>query len=119
MIQSSIIPLLLVQGCLLGSIQHGLHDRRAWEMGNYLLAQCQRQRPIAVILDFTAIPLIDSFLSRVLLDTAKALRLIGSRMLLCGLPDAVIVSMVELGIVVPAGTAVRDVDAALEIAHAA
>jgi rsbT antagonist protein RsbS len=114
MTESALLPLLQVRKCLLGSIQHGLHDRRAWEMGQYLLTESQAVRPKAVILDFTAINVIDSFLSRILLDTANGLRLIGSRLLLCGLPDPVIVSMVELGIVVPAGTAVRDVDAALD-----
>ena len=116
--QTQIIPLLRVQRCLLGSIQYGLHDHRAWEMGQHVLQEAKRLSPRAVILDFTAIPLIDSFLSRVLLDMAKALHLIGTRLLMCGLPDAVIISMVELGIVVPPGTAVRDVDAALDMVDA-
>lgn len=115
-LQDQLIPLLSVQGCLLASIQYGLHDRRAWQVGSYLLEQSQQKRPSAVILDFTAIPLIDSFLARVLLDVAKALRLVGSRLIICGLPDAVIISMVELGIVVPSGTAVRDIDTALRLA---
>ena len=113
MTDGPILPLLQVRNCLLGSIQHGLHDRRAWEMGQYLLTQSQALRPRAVVLDFTAVAVIDSFLSRILLDTAAGLRLIGSQLLICGLPNPVIVTMVELGIVVPPGTAVRDVDAAL------
>ena len=112
-----IVPLLQVSGCLLGSVQSGLHDRRAGQLVRYLLSETERLRPHAVILDFSVIPLIDSFLARVLFDTAQACRLLGSYLIICGLPDAVIISMVELGIVVPFGTATRDVDTALEVVH--
>ena len=113
--ESPAVPLLRVGGCLLGSIQHGLHDVRAEQMGTYILREVQSCRPRAVILDFSVIPLVDSFLSRVLIDVHRALRLMGTRLIMAGLPDPVILSMVELGVASPDIITTRDIDAAFEL----
>lgn len=113
--ESPAVLLLRVGGCLLGSIQHGLHDVRAEQMGVYILQEAQNAHPHAVILDFSVIPLVDSFLSRVLIDVHQALRLMGTRLIMAGLPDPVIVSMVELGIASPDIITTRDIDAAFDL----
>jgi len=113
--ESPAVPLLRVSGCLLGSIQHGLHDVRAEQMGAYILREAQNRRPRAVILDFSVIPLVDSFLSRVLIDVHRALLLMGTRLIMAGLPDPVILSMVELGVASPDIITTRDIDAAFDL----
>lgn len=80
-----------------------------------ILVQVQLLRPKAVILDFSVIPLVDSFLSKALFEVGKSLQLMGTKFIITGIPNEVIVTMVELGIKSRDLKTARDIDEALKI----
>jgi rsbT antagonist protein RsbS len=50
-----------------------------------------------VVIDVSALDIIDSFMARVLKDCAGMLRLLGTEVVLCGIQPAVAMTLVEMG----------------------
>ncbi len=50
-----------------------------------------------VVIDVSAVDIIDSFMARVLNDCAGMLRLLGAEVVLCGVQPAVALTLVEMG----------------------
>lgn len=113
--EAPIVPLLRVFGCLLGSVQHGLHDVAAERMAQYILSEVEKMHPPAVILDLSVIPLVDSFLGRILFQIHAAMHMMGTQLILVNVPNSVIITMVELGVATHQIVAARDIDAALAL----
>lgn len=108
------VPLLYLRNCLLGFVHWVPYDSWAQRIIQDVLAAVVSRRPQAVILDFSMIPLVDSFLSRMVIELHWAVRLLGSQLIIAGLPNEVIMVMVELGVHTFSITTARDVDMALQ-----
>ncbi|NJP06476.1 MAG: STAS domain-containing protein [Chloroflexaceae bacterium] len=92
------IPILKVGDVLIASIQVALHDASAVQFKDDLLQKIHDTKARGVIIDLTAIDVVDSFIGRMIADIAAMSGLMGARVVLTGLQPAVAITLVELGL---------------------
>ena len=91
------IPILKIRNILLSSIQMDLEDDEALQFQEDLIGRTRSTRCAGVIIDITALDVVDSFMARVLNDTANMVRLVGAHAVVCGMQPAVALTLVEMG----------------------
>jgi len=109
------IPILQIEDYLIASIQIDLDDRSVVEFQTDLLNAISNKGTKGVILDITAIDLVDSFMGRSLNDIAVAVHLLGSKMIIVGMQPSVAITLVEMGLDIPDAITALNLDAALKI----
>ncbi|MGI8426129.1 MAG: STAS domain-containing protein [Actinomycetota bacterium] len=92
------VPILKQGGYLIASIQSALTDSDMMGLQDDLMEQVGRFRSRGVIVDVTALDVMDSFASRSLRNLAHMTRLRGAETVLVGIQPEVAFAMVQLGI---------------------
>ena len=92
------VPIIRVGDILLATIQEDLHDRDALALQEALTGELERTGATGVLLDFSVVRTVDSFLGRTLNDVVAAIRLLGATTVVVGIQPAVAVTLVELGL---------------------
>jgi len=95
------IPILKLQNILVASIQTELTDRSAAQFKDDLLRDIARHAARGVILDLTALSIVDSYMGRIISDIAQAACLMGAQVVVTGLQPEVAATLVELGLTLP------------------
>ncbi|MEE3326106.1 MAG: STAS domain-containing protein [Myxococcota bacterium] len=91
------IPILKLKDTLLVSIQMDLSDDDALQFQEDLVGQTRDSLAAGVVIDITALEVVDSFMARVLNDTANMVRLVGAETVICGMQPAVALTLTEMG----------------------
>jgi rsbT co-antagonist protein RsbR len=92
-------PLLRIgAGALVLPLVGSLDSYRAGRVVETLLRTIEEQRTDLVILDITGVPIVDTQVANVLLQTARAVRLLGARIVLTGIRPDVAQTIVALGV---------------------
>ncbi|MCG3116004.1 MAG: STAS domain-containing protein [Candidatus Manganitrophus sp. SA1] len=92
------IPIIKVGDTLLVSIQTDLQDQVAMTMQTDLLSRIERTSARGVIIDISVVDIVDSFLGRVLSDTASMARIMNAVVVVVGIQPSVAITLVELGL---------------------
>lgn len=92
------VPILKQGNYLIASIQSALSDSDLAQLRDRLVAQVGKLRSRGVIIDLTALDIMDSFATRTLRDTAHMIRLRGAETVIVGMQPEVAFTMVELGL---------------------
>jgi rsbT antagonist protein RsbS len=92
------VPILKQGDVLIASIQAALSDRDLVELRDELASRIGRFRSRAVIIDLTALDVLDSFATRTIRDIAYTARLRGARSIVVGIQPEVAFAMVQLGL---------------------
>ena len=92
------VPILKQGNYLIASIQSALSDSDLAQLRDRLVAQVGKVRSRGVIIDLTALDIMDSFATRTLRDTAHMIRLRGAETVIVGMQPEVAFTMVELGL---------------------
>lgn len=92
------VPILKQGNYLIASIQAALTDADLLELRNALVAQVGRFRSRGVVVDVTALDVMDSFAARTLRDIAQMTRLRGAETVIVGIQPEVAFAMVQLGL---------------------
>ncbi len=92
------VPILKQGNYLIASIQSALSDSDLAQLRDRLVAQVGKLRSRGVIIDLTALDIMDSFATRTLRDTAHMIRLRGAETVIVGMLPEVAFTMVELGL---------------------
>jgi rsbT antagonist protein RsbS len=95
------IPILRMGELLLVSIQVEMHDRLALMLQEDLLAKIAETGSRGVLIDISAVEMVDSFIARVIAEISSMARLLGADTVLVGMRPAVAITLVELGMALP------------------
>jgi rsbT antagonist protein RsbS len=91
------VPILKQGEYLIASIQSALTDSDALQLQDDVVEQVGRIRARGIIIDVTAIDVMDSFASRALRNIAHMTRLRGAETVIVGIQPEVAFAMVQLG----------------------
>ncbi len=112
-------PILKLRDRLLVPIQTELHDRAATEMQDCILNAIERHRARAVIIDISVLDIVDSFIGRILSDTARMAAVMGAEVIMVGMQPAVAITLVELGMELEDVRTALNLETAMELFDAA
>lgn len=92
------VPILKQGPYLIASIQSALSDQDLVQLRDALVEQVGRLRSRGVIVDVTALDVMDSFATRTLRDITFMIRLRGAETVIVGIQPDVAFTMVQLGL---------------------
>ena len=91
------VPILKQGPILIATIQAALTDTDVLQLQDDVMAQVTRHRSRGIIVDVTALDVMDSFVSRSLQGIARMTRLRGAETVIVGISPEVAFAMVQLG----------------------
>src|SRR5690348_11138045 len=92
------IPILKMQDYLLVTIQVDMHDRLAMTLQDDLTARIAESGARGVLIDISALEVVDSFMGRMIGNIAAMSRLLDAQTVLVGMRPSVAITLVELGL---------------------
>jgi rsbT antagonist protein RsbS len=92
------IPILKIGEILLVSIQVDMDDHTALALQDDLTERIVETRAYGVIIDITALDIVDSFIGRMLSTIASVSRVLDAETVVVGMRPAVAITLVELGL---------------------
>jgi rsbT antagonist protein RsbS len=95
------IPILRMGSCLLVTIQVDMHDQLAMSLQNDLATAIAARETTGLLIDISALELVDSFIGRMIANTASIGRILDVDTVVVGMQPAVAITMVELGLALP------------------
>jgi rsbT antagonist protein RsbS len=95
------IPILRMGDFLLVTIQVDMHDKLATTLQDDLTAAVSKTAARGVLIDISALELVDSFIGRMLANISTMSRVLDAQTVLVGMQPAVAITLVELGLALP------------------
>ena len=92
------IPILKIEDYLVASIQVALHDRSAVQFKDDILHRIYETKARGLILDLTAVDVVDSFIGKLISEIGDMAGLMGAKVVITGLQPAVAITLIELGL---------------------
>jgi rsbT antagonist protein RsbS len=92
------VPILKIGQTLFVSIQIDLQDQSVVQLQEDLAEELVATRATGVIIDITAVEIVDSFIGRMLATIGSISRLFDADTVLVGMRPAVAITLVELGL---------------------
>lgn len=109
------IPILRMGKVLLVTIQVDMHDQLAVRLLDDLTTMVTNTRANGVLIDISALDMVDSFIGRMLADVAATSRILDAKTVVVGMQPAVAITLVELGMSLPGVRTALDVERGMEL----
>ena len=113
------IPILKLRNLLLVTIQVDMHDRLALQLQEELTARIAETGARGVLIDISALDIVDSFIGRMIANIASMSRVLDAKTVLVGMQPAVAITLVELGLTLPGVRTALNVDRGMAMLEAA
>jgi rsbT antagonist protein RsbS len=112
------IPILKMGRFLLVTIQVDMHDRLAMTLQEDLTAMIAKISARGVLIDISALEMVDSFIGRVLANIASMSHILDAETVVVGMRPAVAITLVELGLSLPGVRTALNVERGMDLLHA-
>jgi rsbT antagonist protein RsbS len=109
------IPILKMGGALLVTIQVEMHDRLAALLEEDLTGKIVSARAKGVVIDISALEIVDSFIGRMLANIAAVSRILDADTVVVGMRPAVAITLVELGLALPGVKTALNVERGMDL----
>ncbi|CAN5857836.1 STAS domain-containing protein [soil metagenome] len=109
------IPILKMGPFLLVTIQVDLYDRLALTLENDLITMVSKTGARGVLIDISAVSIVDSFMGRILGNIASMSRIMDAETVVVGMQPAVAITLVELGLTLQGVHTALNVEKGLEL----
>ena len=104
------IPILKIGDALIVTIQVDMHDRLALKLEEDLAAKIVDTGARGVLIEISALDIVDSFIGRMLDTIASVSRVLDAETVVVGMRPAVAITLVELGLTLPGIKTALDVE---------
>ena len=108
------IPILKMGDFLLVTIQIDLYDRVALNLENDLINMVSKHESLGVLIDISAVSIVDSFMGRILGNIASMTKILDAETVVVGMQPAVAITLVELGLTLSGVHTALDVEKGME-----
>ena len=108
------IPILKMGSFLLVTIQVDMHDQLALALQDDLTARIVSDHASGVLIDISALDIVDSFIGRMLGSIAGMARILDAETVVVGMRPSVAITLVELGLSLPGIRTALNVDRGME-----
>jgi rsbT antagonist protein RsbS len=112
------IPILKMGDFLLVTIQVDMHDRLAMTLQDDLTQRIVSARAKGVLMDISALEMVDSFIGRMIGDLAAVSRVLDAETVVVGMRPAVAITLVELGLSLAGVRTALNVERGMELLRA-
>ena len=112
------IPILKMGKYLLVSIQVDMDDGTAIALQDDLTAQIVKHRACGVLIDISSLDVVDSFIGRMLANTAAMARILDAETVVVGMRPSVAITLVELGLSLEGVRSALNVERGMELLRA-
>jgi rsbT antagonist protein RsbS len=109
------IPILKLGEFLLVSIQVDMHDRLVMSLQDDLTDRIVQTRARGVLIDISALDIVDSFIGRMLGNIAGMSRILDAETVVVGMQPSVAITLVELGLSLPGVRTALNIDKGMEL----
>jgi rsbT antagonist protein RsbS len=109
------IPILKIGRVLLVTIQVDMHDQLALALQDDLTERIVREQASGVLIDISALDIVDSFIGRMISNTAAMAKILDADTVLVGMQPAVAITLVELGLTLKGVSTALTVDHGIEL----
>lgn len=109
------IPILKMGPYLLVTIQVDLYDRLALNLENDLISMVSKTEAKGVLIDISAVSIVDSFMGRILGNIASMSRIMDAETVVVGMQPAVAITLVELGLTLQGVHTALNVEKGMEL----
>ncbi len=109
------IPILKMREFLLVTIQVDMHDRLALTLQDDLTDRIVKTHSRGVLIDISALEVVDSFIGRMLANIASMARVLDAETVVVGMQPAVAITLVELGLSLPGVRTALNVDKGMDL----
>lgn len=112
------IPILQMGKFLLVTIQVDMHDRLALTLQEDLTNRIVQSGAKGVLIDISSLEVVDSFIGRMIGNTAAMSRVLDAETVVVGMQPAVAITLVELGLSLPGVRTALNVERGMDLLRA-